>query len=135
MRHQLENTTRRGVWPTFPAVLSLPLAAHARLEEIVVTAERRETTLQQTPISIQAFTALNYHTLTIDSEITDRISLESITSRWELERKQTIDFDDSEFTIVTDDIYDFDENFTQEFHLTGSNFDDRVTRLAVCLCA
>jgi len=30
---------------------------HAQLEEVVVTAQRRETNLQQTPISIQAFTA------------------------------------------------------------------------------
>ena len=36
--------------------ISLPLAASAQLEEIVVTAQRRETNLQQTPISIQAFT-------------------------------------------------------------------------------
>jgi iron complex outermembrane receptor protein len=31
--------------------------AFAQLEEVVVTAERRETSLQQTPISIAAFTA------------------------------------------------------------------------------
>jgi outer membrane receptor protein involved in Fe transport len=35
----------------------VPLAAHAQLEEILVTATRRETSLQDTPISIQAFTA------------------------------------------------------------------------------
>jgi iron complex outermembrane receptor protein len=35
----------------------LPHTAFAQLEEIVVTAQRRETNLQQTPISIQAFTA------------------------------------------------------------------------------
>ena len=36
---------------------SIPFGAHAQLEEIVVTATRRETDLQSTPISIQAFTA------------------------------------------------------------------------------
>ena len=36
---------------------AIPFAAHAQLEEIVVTATRRETDLQSTPISIQAFTA------------------------------------------------------------------------------
>jgi outer membrane receptor protein involved in Fe transport len=35
----------------------LPFAASAQLEEILVTATRRETNLQDTPISIQAFTA------------------------------------------------------------------------------
>src|SRR5690606_3227462 len=39
------------------AVLALPAVGRAQLEEIVVTAERRETSLQQTPISIAAFTA------------------------------------------------------------------------------
>ncbi len=34
-----------------------PLAAFAQLEEIIVTATRRETNLQDTPLSIQAFTA------------------------------------------------------------------------------
>jgi outer membrane receptor protein involved in Fe transport len=40
------------------AVVScLPFAASAQLEEILVTATRRETDLQSTPLSIQAFTA------------------------------------------------------------------------------
>ncbi len=40
------------------AVIScLPFGASAQLEEILVTATRRETSLQDTPISIQAFTA------------------------------------------------------------------------------
>jgi len=38
-------------------IASLPFAASAQLEEIVVTATRRETDLQNTPLSIQAFTA------------------------------------------------------------------------------
>jgi outer membrane receptor protein involved in Fe transport len=36
---------------------SLPFCASAQLEEIIVTATRRETDLQSTPLSIQAFTA------------------------------------------------------------------------------
>ena len=41
-----------------PAVVgSVPMAAQAQLEEILVTATRRETNLQSTPLSIQAFTA------------------------------------------------------------------------------
>ncbi|HEX6995218.1 MAG TPA: TonB-dependent receptor [Gammaproteobacteria bacterium] len=39
------------------AVLALPAAGRAQLEEVIVTAERRETSLQQTPISVAAFTA------------------------------------------------------------------------------
>src|SRR5262245_34391903 len=35
----------------------VPLSAFAQLEEILVTAQRRETNLQNTPISIQAFSA------------------------------------------------------------------------------
>jgi outer membrane receptor protein involved in Fe transport len=35
----------------------LPTSAYAQLEEILVTATRRETNLQETPLSIQAFTA------------------------------------------------------------------------------
>src|SRR6478735_3902884 len=38
-------------------ICSLPAPAFAQLEEIVVTATRRETNLQDTPLSIQAFTA------------------------------------------------------------------------------
>ena len=37
------------------SALMLPLGAFAQLEEVVVTAQRRETNLQSTPISIQAF--------------------------------------------------------------------------------
>ncbi|HLF11129.1 MAG TPA: TonB-dependent receptor, partial [Gammaproteobacteria bacterium] len=44
-----------AVLPTL--IGGLPLAAQAQLEEILVTATRRETNLQDTPISIQAFTA------------------------------------------------------------------------------
>ena len=41
-----------------PAVVGgVPMAAQAQLEEILVTATRRETNLQSTPLSIQAFTA------------------------------------------------------------------------------
>jgi iron complex outermembrane recepter protein len=35
----------------------VPLGAHAQIEEVIVTAQRRESAVQETPISIQAFTA------------------------------------------------------------------------------
>ena len=38
-------------------IAALPFAASAQLEEIVVTATRRETDLQSTPLSVAAFTA------------------------------------------------------------------------------
>ncbi len=39
------------------SALLIPAVTWAQLEEVVVTAERRETTLQRTPISIQAFSS------------------------------------------------------------------------------
>jgi outer membrane receptor protein involved in Fe transport len=52
-------TTRTMRWALGTTALAscLPLGAYAQIEEIVVTATRRETNLQDTPISIQAFTA------------------------------------------------------------------------------
>jgi len=40
-----------------PLFTAVPQIGHAQLEEIIVTAQRRETNLQQTPISIQTFSA------------------------------------------------------------------------------
>lgn len=57
----MHSTTRhragRSAWLTVPVIASVPFAVHAQLEEVIVTAQRRETSLQDTPISIQAFTA------------------------------------------------------------------------------
>ena len=44
-----------------------PLATLAQREEVVVTAQRRETNLQQTPISIQAFSAEDLEMANLDS--------------------------------------------------------------------
>ena len=46
-----------GGWLAAAFVAAIPLGAHAQLEEIIVTATRRETSLQVTPISVQAFTS------------------------------------------------------------------------------
>ena len=48
--------TRAG-WMTVPFLAAVPFAAQAQLEEVIVTAQRRETSLQETPISIQAPTS------------------------------------------------------------------------------
>jgi outer membrane receptor protein involved in Fe transport len=56
MRLRLKNIVRRTAWLTFPLTATIPLGAHAQLEEIIVTATRRETDLQTTPISVQAVT-------------------------------------------------------------------------------
>ena len=45
-----------AAWLAVPLFISIPLGAYAQLEEVIVTAQRRETSLQQTPLSIQAFT-------------------------------------------------------------------------------
>ena len=73
---------------------------------------------------------VRYMTATINWDITDNLHLESITSGWEMERRSVTDFDGSEFTVTTDDYRNSDENFTQEFHLIGSNVNDRVNWLA-----
>jgi iron complex outermembrane receptor protein len=73
---------------------------------------------------------LRYYTLTANWQISDNLSFQSITSQWELLRRQSVDFDGSEFIITTDENRARDNNFTQEFHLTGSNFNDRVNWIA-----
>jgi len=73
---------------------------------------------------------VKYATLTLNWDITDNLSLESITSAAEMRQRQVIDFDGSEFSITTDDIHDTRDNFTQELHLIGSNFNGRLNWLA-----
>jgi iron complex outermembrane receptor protein len=73
---------------------------------------------------------LQYYTLTLNWDIGENLRFESITSAWEMRRRSWVDYDGSEFTFTIDENNSIDDNFTQEFHLTGSNFDDRVTWLA-----
>ena len=73
---------------------------------------------------------LQYYTVTMKWDIGENLSFESISSAWELHRRQTVDFDGSEFIMTTDEGRRIDNNATQEFHLSGSNFNDRVTWLA-----
>ncbi|HEX7081321.1 MAG TPA: TonB-dependent receptor [Gammaproteobacteria bacterium] len=87
--------------------------------------ETRSDTMQDGSIA-----DVRYATVTVDWDITDNLHLESITSGWEMDRRSVTDFDGSEFTITTDDYRNHDKNFTQEFHLTGSNVNDRVNWLA-----
>jgi len=73
---------------------------------------------------------LSYFTATADWDITDNLSFQSITSSWEMKRHQAVDFDGSEFIITTDENFAVDENFTQEFHLTGTNLNGRLDWIA-----
>jgi iron complex outermembrane receptor protein len=75
-------------------------------------------------------TNVRYYTLTMNWAFTDKISLESISSAWQLDGRQVIDFDGSEFVVTTDDIRDQGRNLNQEIHITGSHFNDRLNWLA-----
>lgn len=57
MRKKLDPTSIGLIWLSLPVLAAIPLGANAQLEEVIVTAQRRETSLQDTPISVQAFTA------------------------------------------------------------------------------
>src|SRR5690606_30876651 len=50
------QASRRARWLIAPSLV-VPLTGVAQLEEVIVTAQRRETNLQQTPVSVQAFSA------------------------------------------------------------------------------
>jgi iron complex outermembrane receptor protein len=73
---------------------------------------------------------LKYSTLTLDWAPTANFSVESITSSWEMDRRQVTDFDGSEFTVTTDDYRSRTTNFTEELRFTGTHFDSRVNWLA-----
>jgi iron complex outermembrane receptor protein len=70
---------------------------------------------------------LKYYTVTAKWDITDNLSFESISSAWQMYRRQSVDFDGSQFIITTDENRARDSNVTQEFHISGSNFNDRLT--------
>src|SRR5690606_22626135 len=69
---------------------------------------------------------LKYYTLTMNWDPLDNVSVRSITSTWTLDRRQSVDLDGSEFTVTTDEARWHDDKFTQEIHVTGSNFNGRV---------
>ncbi len=52
-----------------------------------------------------------------------------------MHRRSFVDYDGSEYTFTIDENNSIDNNFTQEFHLRGSNFNDRVNWLARSLHA
>jgi iron complex outermembrane receptor protein len=73
---------------------------------------------------------LQYGTMTLEWQARDNLTIESITSAWEMDRRQVTDFDGSEFTVTTDDYRSRTENFNQEIHVLGDNFNGRVNWLA-----
>lgn len=73
---------------------------------------------------------LEYYTLTGNWDITDTLRFRSITSVWEMDRRQAVDFDGSEFIITTDENRARDKSYTQEYQFAGSFFDERVDWIA-----
>ncbi|HEY5567045.1 MAG TPA: TonB-dependent receptor [Gammaproteobacteria bacterium] len=73
---------------------------------------------------------LQYATMTLNWDVTEHFAIESITSGWEMDQRQVTDFDGSEFTVTTDDFYTRQDNFTEEIHFTGDNFNGKVDWLA-----
>jgi iron complex outermembrane receptor protein len=73
---------------------------------------------------------LEYYTLTGNWDITDTLRFRSITSVWEMDRRQAVDFDGSEFIITTDENRAQDKSYTQEYQLAGTFFDERVDWIA-----
>ncbi len=57
---------RRAHWLIAPC-LAVPVTAMAQLEEVIVTAQRRETDLQLTPVSVQAFSAEDLENIGIEA--------------------------------------------------------------------
>ena len=72
---------------------------------------------------------IRYYTMTMNWSPSELFSATAILSDWEMDRRQVIDFDGSDFIITTDDIRNFDENTTMEFRFNGSLFDDRANWL------
>ena len=69
-------------------------------------------------------------TLTMNWDINDNISLESISAWWEKTGRNYRDIRGAEvIEAVEDDQYTWDQAWSQEFHLTGVAFNDRITWL------
>ncbi len=70
-------------------------------------------------------------TITASWDINDSITLESITAYWEKDGRNYRDIRGAEvIEAVEDDQYTRDNAFSQEFHLSGTAWEDRVTWLA-----
>jgi len=70
-----------------------------------------------------------YATLTLDWEITERLSFESLTAYLEDDGATITDWDASEFTHALDIGRGHFEGTTQELHLTGNHFNGRLRSL------
>jgi iron complex outermembrane receptor protein len=118
----------RAVDPTFPdSPFSLPVDRFtAETHEAGFPGgtlgqwQTRETTQGPTIID-QTFAEA-----TLEWEITDRLSLESLTSVMRSDGSQIAPFDASEFAIGTDMVHEDAPWTSQELHLTGNHFNGRL---------
>jgi iron complex outermembrane receptor protein len=81
----MQTRTLSALWPLLPALI-LPLPAAAQVEEIVVTAQKREQRLQDVPVTVTALTGETLKRsgitdLTDIADVTPGLSLESIGLR------------------------------------------------------
>ena len=65
MRNHKAVTTKHRICLALTAIVMPIAAAHAQLEEIVVTAQKRQESLQDVPVAVSAFTAETMNTLGI----------------------------------------------------------------------
>jgi iron complex outermembrane receptor protein len=142
--------TANGTWPTPPTTTGQVGARYTGVAASAFTPATHTTNWQGGTLEGVAFPSgevgkwqtksdsmedgitadLTYTTLTANWDITDNVNFEAILSTWEQDQRQVVDFDGTELLVTTDDIVQYRENDTMEFHLSGNALDGRISWLA-----